>query len=122
MAAAACGGSEETGQPANPKTSVEVTVWHEGRSGAGSVSAVLECEPTGGGHANPEGACAALYAEETALGPVPGDAVCTQIYGGDQEARIAGVVRGNAVDAMFNRSNGCEIDRWDRLAPVFEVG
>ena len=67
-------------------------------------------------------ACAALFAEEDALQPVPGDVACTQIYGGDEEARIAGTVRGNAVDSMFSRTNGCEIDRWDRLAPVFEIG
>ena len=122
LAAAACGESEEAGTPAEAETSVEVTVWPAGQDGGEPTTAVLECEPTGGDHPNPEGACAALLAEEDALQPVPGDVACTQIYGGDEEARIAGTMRGNAVDSMFSRNNGCEIDRWDRLAPVFEIG
>jgi hypothetical protein len=52
---------------------------------------------------------------------VAGDVACTLIYGGPEEARIAGVVGGNAVDTMLSRNNGCEIDRWDRLAPVLDV-
>jgi hypothetical protein len=60
-------------------------------------------------------------AEEDALQPVPPDVACTQIYGGPEEARIAGTVRGKAVDAMLSRNNGCEIDRWDRLASVLEI-
>ena len=79
---------------------------------------VLTCEPAGGSQLRPAEACAALYAEEDALEPVPGDVACTQIYGGPEEARIAGVVRGRTVDSFFSRANGCEIDRWDRLAPV----
>jgi Subtilisin inhibitor-like len=122
LAAAACGESEDAGAPAGAETSVEVTVWPGGQDSGEPTTAVLECEPAGGDHPNPEEACAALVAEEDALQPVPGDVACTQIYGGDEEARIAGTVRGNAVDSMFSRSNGCEIDRWDRLAPVFEIG
>jgi hypothetical protein len=43
---------------------------------------------------------------------------CTQIYGGDQVARI----RGDNLQATFNRTNGCEIARWDALAPVLDLG
>jgi len=98
-----------------------VTVWAAGQNGGNAQTAVLECEPAGGNHPHPQEACAALFAEEDALQPVPGDVACTQIYGGPEEARIAGVVRGNAVDSTFSRNNGCEIDRWDRLAPVLDV-
>ena len=120
VAVAACGGSDEAGQPDAPATSVEVTLWPEGRSG-GSQQAVLTCEPVGGSHPHAQEACAALEEELDALEPVPGDVACTQIFGGPEEARIAGVVGGNAVDSMFSRNNGCEIDRWDRLAPVLDV-
>jgi hypothetical protein len=47
-------------------------------------------------------------------GPDP-DRICTEVYGGPQEARLTGSVAGRAVDATVRRTNGCEIDSWDRL-------
>jgi hypothetical protein len=122
LTAAACGTTDdEVGDPAATNTSVEVTLWPEGRGGPEPPTAILACDPPGGSHPRPDEACAALLAEEDALQPVPPDVACTQIYGGPEEARIAGTVRGNAVDAMLSRNNGCEIDRWDRLASVLEI-
>ena len=118
---AACGESDDAGQPDTPETSVEVTLWPEGRSAGQGQTAVLTCDPVGGSHPHAQEACAALESEPDALEPVAGDVACTQIYGGPEEARIAGVVAGNAVDSMLSRINGCEIDRWDRLAPVLDV-
>jgi hypothetical protein len=119
LLAAGCGEGEN--EPAAPDTSVEVTLWPNCRGGDGEQTAVLTCDPPGGSHARAEAACAALLEQEDALAPVPGDVACTQIFGGPEEARVAGVVRGRAVDARFSRNNGCEIDRWDRLAPVLEI-
>lgn len=48
--------------------------------------------------------------------------MCTQIYGGPEEAEVAGTFEGAQVQAIFSRQNGCEIDRWDRLAAVFRLG
>jgi hypothetical protein len=121
LVTASCGEGEVAGEPAAPETSIEVTLWPNGRDAGGEHSAVLTCDPPGGTHDRSQEACAALDAQEDALAPVPGDAVCTQIFGGPQEAHVAGVVRGRAVDTRFSRSNGCEIDRWDRLAPVLEI-
>ena len=55
------------------------------------------------------------------LGPVAGDVACTQIYGGPETAEVTGSFRGEPVDARFNRTNGCEIDRWERLLPLLEL-
>jgi hypothetical protein len=64
-------------------------------------------------------ACAALDAHPEALHPVPGDVACTEIYGGDQVAEIQGTGRdGTNVRAILNRTNGCEIARWEALASV----
>ena len=52
---------------------------------------------------------------------MPQEAVCTQIYGGDETATVTGVVRGQQVDASFNRTNGCEIARWEALAPLLAL-
>jgi hypothetical protein len=120
--AASCGeGENEAAEPAAPETSVDVTLWPNGRDAGGAQTVVLTCEPANGTHPSPKEACAALDAEKDALEPVPGDVACTQIYGGPQEARVAGVVRGREFDASFSRTNGCEIDRWDRLAPLLEL-
>lgn len=52
--------------------------------------------------------------QRLAQGP-PADQMCTEVYGGPQEATITGTIDGVAVDATVSRVNGCEIDTWDRL-------
>ena len=49
--------------------------------------------------------------------PVSPKAVCTEIYGGPQKARVVGTVAGKRVWATFTRANGCHIERWNRLVP-----
>jgi hypothetical protein len=43
--------------------------------------------------------------------------MCTEIYGGPQQARVVGTVKGQLVRATFSRTNGCEIARWQRISP-----
>ncbi|SDK78957.1 SSI family serine proteinase inhibitor [Streptomyces indicus] len=76
----------------------------------------------GGSHPQAEEACARLdaIAQEgrDPFAPVPADALCTMQYGGPETARITGTWRGQQVSASFDRSNGCEIGRWNQLVPV----
>ena len=44
----------------------------------------------------------------------PSEGICTQIYGGPQTARVRGEIGGRGVNRRFARTNGCEIDEWDR--------
>lgn len=82
--------------------------------------ATVRCRPTGGTHPKPVRACAALLdAGRGALAPVPADRLCTQQYGGPERARITGVWRGKPVDSRFNRTDGCQIARWNALDAVF---
>jgi hypothetical protein len=119
LLAVACGDDADD-RPVAARTDLRVTVWPQGRQGdAPSQSWTLRCEPAGGTHPAAEAACRALAANERALRPVPPDVGCTQIFGGPQVARVTGTYRGNAITAWFNRTNGCEIARWDRLAPLF---
>ncbi|MEO3972874.1 SSI family serine proteinase inhibitor [Streptomyces sp. CAU 1734] len=82
----------------------------------------LQCDPAGGTHPAAERACARL--EELARGnrdpfaPVPEGQICTQQYGGDATARVTGTWHGQRVDAVFSRTDGCEISRWRNLEPV----
>lgn len=82
----------------------------------------LECEPAGGSHPAARQACERLaqLPGESAdpFTPVSRDAMCTQQYGGPATARVTGSWRGRSIDASFDRSNGCEIGRWNSLRPV----
>jgi Subtilisin inhibitor-like len=100
---------------------VTVTFWPQGKDGP-SQEATLTCDPTGGTHPSPDEACGLLASDPEALEPVPPDAACTMIFGGPEEATVVGVVNGQQVDSAFSRSNGCELDRWDRMAALLQLG
>jgi hypothetical protein len=124
LLAAACGsgsGADDEGAAEAPATELTITFRPDGRAGE-SYEASLTCDPPGGTHPSPEAACTALAADPHALEPVPPDVACTLIFGGPEQATVAGVLDGEDVDAAFERSNGCEIDRWDRMAVLLELG
>ena len=120
LVAAGCGsgtgGGDAAEPPPRPRYDLTITYWPEGKDDE-SRTATLTCDPNGGTHPDPAKACAALDAHPEALHPVPGDMACTQIYGGEQVA----LIEGDGVHAVLNRSNGCEIARWDALSPVLEL-
>jgi hypothetical protein len=84
-----------------------VVVWPHGLNGV-SHRSVVRCPG--------DAACARLAALDEPFAPVPAGAVCSQIYGGPQVARVAGRYRGARVWATFRRRNGCETARWNRIA------
>lgn len=116
---------------------LRITVADTGEAGRDATYSLF-CHPAGGTHPQPKKACAALDAAVAAgrvdasaaadrtrqvqlggpFAPVPADAVCTMMHGGPATARIAGIWHGKSVDARFDRSNGCEMSRWDRLVPA----
>ena len=121
-------GSESSDQPPSaggtepdpPATELTIAYWPDGRDGPAR-EATLTCDPAGGTHPQPAEGCEALRANADALAPLPPDLMCTQIYGGPEEAEVAGTLDGEQVQATFSRQNGCEIDRWDRLASLFRL-
>jgi subtilisin inhibitor-like len=115
------GGGDAAEPPPQPGYDLTITYWPEGNDGTSRTS-TLTCDPAGGTHADPAKACAALDAHPEALHPVPTDMACTEIYGGDQVAEVKGTgPDGAELRAILNRSNGCEIARWDALAPLVEL-
>ncbi|MBM7171538.1 hypothetical protein JQK87_24640 [Streptomyces sp. G44] len=103
-----------------PTDRLTVTVSDSGGDGEGTYE--LKCHPTGGTHPAAAAACKRLD-EVTVYGtdpfaPVPADRMCTMQYGGPATARITGTWQGRPVNATYNRGNGCEISRWDNMAPV----
>ncbi|MGW0187360.1 SSI family serine proteinase inhibitor [Streptomyces sp. NPDC003362] len=105
---------------AGPGDHLTVTVRHMGGGADGTFR--LACHPAGGSHPDAGGACASVDRNtrwgEDVFAPVPEGTVCTMQYGGSATARVTGTWAGRPVDATFDRSNGCEIARWDRLVPL----
>ena len=118
-----CGLNPTSGESSGTGPATKVTVTVKTDADAKPRVMKLECDPVGGDHPNAEAACAALAkAAPKIFAPLPKDQVCTMIYGGPQTATIEGTYDGEAVDAAFDRANGCEIDRWDKLGTeVFDV-
>jgi hypothetical protein len=97
------------------RTSLQIAVWPQGSEGAPHLW-TLRCAPAGGTLPRPGDACLRLSKLSAPFAPVPSGTMCTMIYGGPQRARVTGTFRGHPVRATFNRSNGCEVVRWHRVA------
>lgn len=100
----------------SPATELTITV----RTGpeAAERTYTLTCDPAGGDHPDPEAACRALDELADPFAPVPTDVMCTQVYGGPQTAVVTGTLRGEPVDARFDRTDGCQISRWDEHVAI----
>ncbi|NLU70320.1 hypothetical protein HCC30_24135 [Streptomyces sp. HNM0574] len=85
----------------------------------------LKCHPVGGNHPNAQGACDQLDENtewgKDAFAATPKNQKCTMIHGGPETAHVEGTWQGRPVDADFERSNGCEIARWDKLSEVLDT-
>jgi hypothetical protein len=118
----ACG-SEDAGSgggAAPPAAQLQVQFWPMGEEGE-VVSAILACDPVGGTHPRAARACAVLAEFPDALQSVPRDVACTEIYGGPETAAVTGTLDGRSIRARFNRTNGCEIARWEKLHPLLRL-
>jgi hypothetical protein len=82
----------------------------------------LQCGPPSGTLPEAATACERLSALEDPWSPVPPDAACTQLYGGAHVLTVRGTFGGEPVDARFTRINGCEIERFDRIAEALGIG
>lgn len=114
-------GDDDTEDGSDATTAAaELTVEVDPGDGGAPTTWTLGCDPPSGDHPDAGAACAAIAEAggAAAFAPVPGDAMCTQIYGGPQVARVTGTLDGSPVSAEFSRENGCEMSRWDSLAPL----
>lgn len=117
----ATGGAPAEGATTVPAAS-QLTVTARADDTAAAKTWTLTCDPSGGDHPDPAKACAALDQAKDPYAPVPEDAICTEIYGGPQTATITGTWNGAPVNATYSRADGCELARWQALAPVFPIG
>ena len=105
---------------AQSSTNLRITVWPDGK-GNGSKTWTLRCNALGGTLPNRVRACRTLAGLKSPFAPVPAGAVCTEINGGPAVAYVRGTFRGRGVAAWFNRSDGCQIERWARVHVLFPV-
>ena len=106
LAAGGCGGDDDSPGGVTA-TYLRVTVWPKGPDGP-ELRHVVACPG--------ESFCRGVT--EARLRPVPADVACTEIYGGPATARVRGSLDGTPVDVRFERTNGCEIARWERNAAL----
>jgi len=116
-ASAGCGSSSEAAPAA--ATDLRITVWPQGEGKAPTRKYTLRCNPAGGTLPNARRACERLLALRAAFAPVPRDTACTEIFGGPHEAIVTGTFRGRTVKARFERTDGCQISRWDKHRFLF---
>lgn len=113
-------GSPSLPDPGRSGDHLTVTVRNAGGGADGTHE--LSCHPAGGDHPDAGGACAALDRGtrwgKDSFAPVPQGSFCTMQYGGAATAHVTGTWAGRPVDARYDRSDGCEIARWDRLVPL----
>ena len=114
----ACGKDADSGSAPSDQTALKITLVSD--EGVDPETYTLTCDPPGGDHPQPAEACKALDAAGAGVfKPVAKDQQCTLVYGGPQTATVKGTYKGDAVDATFKRTDGCEIDRWEKLGTTF---
>ena len=112
LVAQGCG--EDAGTAGDPATgNLQITYIPD--QGVTPRVAVLACP---GVNTEEAAACEQLGSLSAAFDPVPADQVCTGIYGGPEQITLAGTWAGEPVDTTLTRTNGCESDRYESLAPV----
>ena len=121
LLAAGCGDEDDDSSSRYvPDTSaedpyLEVTLDPDGKGGEAEQVEIAGC--TDGASA-----CAEVKTLSAAdFEPVPPNVACTEIYGGADTASLQGTLDGEDVSATFTRENGCEIDRFERIAPLLQA-
>jgi hypothetical protein len=116
VAVVGCGVGSAAQDASPAPTDLKITVWPGGREDGDAKSFTLRCGPAAGSLPKAATACSKLGTLPRPFGPVPRDAMCTEQYGGPQQALVTGRLRGNPVWAMFSATNGCQISRAKKIA------
>ncbi|WP_225993642.1 SSI family serine proteinase inhibitor [Actinomadura rudentiformis] len=106
-----------SGSSGNPKDTLTVQV--KAAAKAAAKTWTLSCDPAGGDHPKAGEACAAVAKAKDPFQPPPSGQMCTKIFGGPEIATVKGTWQGKPVNAKFSRTDGCELSRWEKLAPLF---
>jgi hypothetical protein len=121
LLAAGCAGLESSGSSQREATATKRdSLVIDVSPGAGPDRVwTLACSPPAGTLPGRARACTRLSRMAIPFAPTAKNVACAEIYGGPQTAEVRGLFRGRRVRAIFNRTNGCEIARWNRVAFLF---
>jgi Subtilisin inhibitor-like len=118
--AALVGASPSESSASGARVDLRIVMWPEGKQKTDRpLRWTLRCLPRGGTLPRRKRACERLLSLRSPFRGVPKNVACTQIYGGPQVAEVRGSFRGRPVAARFNRTDGCQIERWNRVAFLF---
>jgi len=105
-----------SGALASGGTALTISVWPDERRPEVHRYA-LRCDPAAGTLPRAAAACTRLAAAGVALfAPPPKEQACIEIYGGPQRAIVSGTVAGRRIWVSLRRQDGCEVERWRKLA------
>jgi hypothetical protein len=111
-----CSGEAGSAAAGARTADLRIAVWPAGKEKAARpVRWTLRCGPVGGTLPRRQRACARLLALRRPFRGVPPGIACTEIYGGPNVAEVRGSLRGRRVAARFTRTDGCQIERWNRV-------
>ncbi len=99
-----------------PKVSLDMTVIL--KPGAKPQRWTLQCDPPGGTHPDPAGACRVLLAAKNPFAPIIKHVQCPMILASSERAIIKGWWFGKRVD-MVMTDGGCSLARWSKIGQIF---
>ncbi|MET1156091.1 SSI family serine proteinase inhibitor [Arthrobacter sp.] len=120
-------GSPGTSEPAPPNTQegtamdADLTIVLTSAGSEARVERKLVCrdsQPADGSTVrDADAACAALskHGEKVFFELPDRNRICTQQYGGPQQARVTGTISGREVDKQFSLTDGCQISEWNSM-------
>jgi len=101
-----------------PTTSLSITYWPNGKDETVKTTATLRCSPVGGSLgtlARRVAACQRLAGMTAPFARPRAGLLCTQQYGGPDQALITGTFRGHGVYVGLGLEDGCQIARFKKL-------
>ncbi len=115
VTATACGASQGASVQ-TPETQLTISYWPEGRGTGEPKTWTLRCDPAGGTVPRVATICRQLDGLVKPFRRPSKNLVCSDQYGGPQQALITGTHKGNRIWTVIGMRNGCEISRAKRLA------
>jgi Subtilisin inhibitor-like len=112
----AAGGGSASAKAHKPKVSLDMTVVL--KPGAKPQHWTLRCDPPGGTHPDPAGACRVLLAAKSPFAPIIKHVQCPMIIASEARATIKGWWFGKRVD-MVMTDGGCSMARWTKIGQIF---
>jgi hypothetical protein len=114
--AAVGGGASRGTAGSTPETELTISYWPQGRGTEQPERWTLRCNPAGGTMPRVLAVCRQLDTMVKPFAPRSPNLVCTDQYGGPQQALIVGTHKGNRIWTVIGMRNGCDISRAKRLA------